>query len=222
MAMDLDLAVVWQTLPFLLQALSVTLWLTVAGSVLALALGQALALMRLSYRPWLTVPATAYIDFFRGTPLLIQLFALYFGAPQFGIDLPPVTAGILGLGLNGAAYVAEILRAGIQAVPAGLWEAGRAMGMGDITLARRVVLPLAYRVAMPPLGGALVSLLKDTSLVSTITVVELTRQTQTAIGATFRAVELYGAAALLYFALTYPLIKAVDRMERRLAKGEAT
>lgn len=218
--MDLDFHVVWTALPFLLQALWVTLGLTVAGSLLALALGQVLALLRLSGRRWLSAPATAYIDFFRGTPLLIQLFALYFGAPQVGLDLSPMMAGILGLGLNGAAYVAEILRSGIQAVPPGLWEAGRAMGMSEVMLARRVVLPLAYRVAMPPLGSALVSLLKDTSLVSTITVVELTRQTQTAIGASFRAVELYGAAALLYFALTYPLIKSVDRMERRLAKGE--
>jgi His/Glu/Gln/Arg/opine family amino acid ABC transporter permease subunit len=218
--MPFDFMVVRESLPFLLQAMLVTLWLTIAGSLLAIALGQTLALMRLSSRRWLSVPATAYIDFFRGTPLLIQLFAIYFGAPQLGLDIPPVAAGILGLGLNGAAYVAEILRSGIQAVPPGLWEAGRAMGMSEPTLFRRVVFPQAYRVAMPPLGGALVSLLKDTSLVSTITVVELTRQTQTAIGATFRAVELYGVAALLYFALTYPLLKAVDRMERRLAKGE--
>lgn len=216
----IDVAVVWSSLPFLLDALLVTVWLTIAGSLLAIALGQALALMRLSSRRWLSVPAAAYIDFFRGTPLLIQLFAIYFGAPQLGLDVPPLAAGILGLGLNGAAYVAEILRAGIQAVPPGTWEAGRAMGMSEPMLYRRVVFPLAYRIAMPSLGGALVSLLKDTSLVSTITVVELTRQAQTTIGATFRAVEIYGVVALLYFALTYPLLKLVDRLERRLAKGE--
>lgn len=218
----IDVAVVWSSLPFLLDALLVTVWLTVAGSLLAIVLGQALALMRLSSRRWLSVPAAAYIDFYRGTPLLIQLFALYFGAPQLGLDLPPLAAGILGLGLNGAAYVAEILRAGIQAVPPGMWEAGRAMGMSMPMLYRRVVFPLAYRIAMPSLGGALVSLLKDTSLVSTITVVELTRQAQTTIGATFRAVEIYGVVALLYFALTYPLLKLVDRLERQLAKGEMT
>lgn len=219
--MDLDPGVVVRAFPFLLRALGVTVILTAGGSLLAITLGQLLALMRMSPRAFLRLPAGIYVDFFRGTPLLIQLFALYFGAPQLGIDIDPMTAGILGLGLNGAAYVAEILRSGIVSVPPGQWAAGRALGMGKILLLRRVVLPQAYRVAVPPLAGALVSLLKDTSLVSTITVVELTRQAQTAIGSSFRAVELYGAAALLYFALTFPLLKLADRMERNLSRGEA-
>lgn len=219
--MDLDPGVVVRALPFLLRALGVTVILTAGGSLLAITLGQLLALMRLSPRAFLRIPAGIYVDFFRGTPLLIQLFALYFGAPQLGIDIDPMSAGILGLGLNGAAYVAEILRSGIVSVPPGQWQAGRALGMGNVLLLRRVVLPQAYRVAVPPLAGALVSLLKDTSLVSTITVVELTRQAQTAIGSSYRAVELYGAAALLYFALTFPLLKLADRMERNLARGEA-
>lgn len=219
--MDLDPGVVVRAMPFLLRALGVTVILTAGGSLLAITLGQLLALMRLSPRAFLRIPAGIYVDFFRGTPLLIQLFALYFGAPQLGIDIDPMSAGILGLGLNGAAYVAEILRSGIVSVPPGQWQAGRALGMGNVLLLRRVVLPQAYRVAVPPLAGTLVSLLKDTSLVSTITVVELTRQAQTAIGSSYRAVELYGAAALLYFALTFPLLKLADRMERNLARGEA-
>ena len=218
--MDLDFSVAIRGLPFLLKGLAVTLLLTVSSATLALALAQVLALMRLSKARWLRWPAQAYIDFIRGTPLLIQLFALYFGAPQLGIPLSPIAAGILGLGLNGAAYVAEVLRSGIVSVPTGQWEAGRALGMNRLLVLRRVVLPQAYRVALPPLTGSFVALLKDTSLVSTITVVELTRQAQTQIGSSYRAIELYTMAAILYFVLTYPILKLADRLETRLARYE--
>lgn len=217
----MDLGVVRDALPLLLKGLVVTVVLTLAGSGLALVLGQALAFFRLSGSRLLRAVSGAYVDFVRGTPLLIQLFALYFGAPQLGIDLSPLAAGILGLGLNGAAYVAEVLRAGILSVPKGQWEAASALGMGPLLALRRVILPQAYRIALPPLTGSLVALLKDTSLVSTITVVELTRQAQTLISSSYRAVELYLAAAALYFALTWPLLKLAERLERRLARGEA-
>jgi His/Glu/Gln/Arg/opine family amino acid ABC transporter permease subunit len=218
---NLDFSVAVRDLPLLLQGLWVTAILTLAGTAIALTLGQALAFLRLSpVRPlrWI---AGAYIDFVRGTPLLIQLFALYFGAPQLGLDISPMAAGILGLGLNGAAYMAEILRSGILSVDPGQREAAKALGMGPVMTLRRVILPQAYRIAIPPLTGAFVALLKDTSLVSTITVVELTRQAQTLIGASYRAVELYTAAAVLYFVLTYPLLKLADFLERRLSKGQA-
>lgn len=215
----LDLGVVRTHLPFLLQGLGVTLWITLCGAVLALALGQLAALARRAGLAPVRLVATAYVDFFRGTPLLVQLFALYFGAPQVGIDMSPLTAGVLGLALNYGAYTAEILRASIEAVPRGQWEAARALGMGEVLLLRRIVLPQAYRIATPPLVGIVVALLKDTSLVSTITVVELTRQAQVAIGSTFRAVELYTAAALLYFAVTYPLMRLGARLEDSMGKG---
>ncbi len=219
--MNLDFSVAIRDLPLLLKGLWVTVILTLAGTAISLSLGQVLAFLRLSpVRPlrWI---AGAYIDFVRGTPLLIQLFALYFGAPQLGLDISPMTAGILGLGLNGAAYMAEILRSGIVSVDPGQWEAAKALGMGPLMTLRRVILPQAYRIAIPPLTGSFVALLKDTSLVSTITVVELTRQAQTLIGASYRAVELYTAAAVLYFVLTYPLLKLADFLERRLSKGQA-
>lgn len=219
--MALDFSVVWTALPFLLKGLLVTLLLTVAGSALALALGQLLALGRLSPHRWIRVPCAAYIDFMRGTPLLVQLFAIYFGAPQLGLDIPPITAGILGLGLNGSAYIAETFRAGIQSIPAGQFDAARSIGMSEWLVWTRVILPQAYRVSLPPLTGSIVALLKDTSLVSTITVVELTRQAQTAIGSSFRALELYAAAAVLYFIATYPMLRLADRLERKLSKGMA-
>lgn len=220
--MTLDFTVVIDALPYMLKGLGITLILTFSSAALALALAQILALMRVSRTRLISFPAQAYIDFVRGTPLLIQLFALYFGAPQLGLDISPIAAGILGLGLNGAAYVAEILRSGIMSVPAGQWEAARALGMGRLLVLRRVVLPQAYRISLPPLTGAFVALLKDTSLVSVITVVELTRAAQTSIGSTFRAVEFYTAAAVLYFIVTFPILKIADRLEARLARGEAT
>ena len=219
--MNLDFSVAIRDLPLLLKGLWVTVILTLAGTAISLSLGQVLAFLRLSPVSALRWIAGAYIDFVRGTPLLIQLFALYFGAPQLGLDISPMTAGILGLGLNGAAYMAEILRSGIVSVDPGQWEAAKALGMSPLMTLRRVVLPQAYRIAIPPLTGSFVALLKDTSLVSTITVVELTRQAQTLIGASYRAVELYTAAAVLYFALTYPLLKLADFLERRLSKGQA-
>lgn len=218
-ARGLDVSVVVDKGPFLLRGMAVTAWLTATGGALALGLGLLLALARVLGAAPLAALATLYVDFLRGTPLLIQLFALYFGAPQLGLDISPMAAGILGLGLNGAAYAAESLRGGILAVPQGQWEAARALGMGEALLLRRIVLPQAGRVALPALVGNLVALLKDSSLVSTITVVELTRQAQVAIGSSFRAVELYTAAAVLYFLLTYPLMKLGDRLEARLSKG---
>ena len=218
-ARGIDFTAITPYLPALFKGLRMTLWITFFGSLIALLLGQAAALMRRSNLAPVRFLGVAYTDFFRGTPLLVQLFALYFGAPQLGLDISAVTAGILGLALNYGAYAAEILRASIDAVPRGQWEAARALGMGEVLLLRRVVLPQAYRIATPPLVGIVVALLKDSSLVSTITVVELTRQAQVAIGNSFRAVELYTTAAILYFCLTYPLMRLGARLEARMSKG---
>jgi polar amino acid transport system substrate-binding protein len=162
--------------------------------------------------------ATAYVEIFRGTPVLLQLFVIYYGLAPV-LALPPWCAAILGLGLNYAAYEAEIYRAGLAAVPRGQTEAAWALGMSTPVALRRVVLPQALRIALPGMTNDFIALLKDSSLVSVITVVELTKRM------TIAAVDLRGwlgpglLCAALYFAMSYPLARLARRLERRLDGG---
>ncbi|MES1171619.1 MAG: amino acid ABC transporter permease, partial [Bacteroidota bacterium] len=187
---------------------------SLGGMAIAVSLGLCLALSRL-YLPrgrWL---ATAYIELFRGTPVLLQLFLIYYGlAPVLRLDA--LTAAIVGLGLNYAAYEAEIYRAGLLAVPPGQLEAALSLGMKRTLALRRIVLPQAFRVALPGVTNDFIALLKDSSLVSVITVVELTKRMS------ITAVDTRGwlypglACAALYFAMSYPLSRLARRLERRL------
>jgi polar amino acid transport system substrate-binding protein len=200
-----------------LQGALVTLVVSSAGMVIAVSLGLALALARLyASRALVRWLASAYIELFRGTPVLLQLYVLYYGlAPVLRIDA--LGAAILGLGLNYAAYEAEIYRAGISAIPAGQLEAALSLGMTRAMALRRVVLPQALRVALPGVTNDFIALLKDSSLVSVITVVELTKRMS------ITAVDTRGwlvpglACAALYFAMSYPLSRLARRLERRLA-----
>jgi polar amino acid transport system substrate-binding protein len=161
--------------PLLAQGAVVTLELSVLGMALAMAWGLTLALTRLYGPWWLRWPALAYIELIRGTPLLIQLFILFYGLPHFGIKLPPFAAAILGLGLNYAAYEAENFRGGLLAVPKGQLEAALSLGLSKAQALRHVLLPQAWRNILPPVTNDFVSILKDSSLVSVITMVELTK-----------------------------------------------
>jgi polar amino acid transport system substrate-binding protein len=180
----------------------------------AVVLGLALALARHAL-PRAGLVAAAYVEIFRGTPVLLQLFLLYYGLGGV-LALSPWTAAILGLGLNYAAYESEIYRAGLLAVPRGQLEAAWALGMSTPLALRRVVVPQALRVALPGMTNDFIALLKDSSLVSVITVVELTKRMSIA------AVDLHGwlapgaLCAALYFAMSYPLARLARRLERRL------
>jgi len=194
------------------QGAGVTLVLSVASMLLAGLVGLILALVRFEGGTWARV-ATFYVEAVRGTPLLLQLYLLYFGlAPWFALG--PWTAAILGLGLNYAAYEAEIYRAALSAVPAGQWEAGAALGMSRSLVYRRVVLPQALRIALPGMTNDFISLLKDSSLVSVLTVVELTKRM------TIVAVDNHGwlmpgvLCAALYAALGYPFARLARALER--------
>jgi polar amino acid transport system permease protein len=151
----------------------------------------------------------------RATPLLVQLFLIYFGLPQFGMDFSPFWSGVLALALNTGAYNAETIRAGILAVPKGQIEAARSLGMGPSLTMRRIVLPQAVRMIIPPLGNNFVILIKDTSLVSTITLVELTLTAQRLIGSTYKPFEMYLMAALLYAVLTTTADFLLRQFEQR-------
>jgi polar amino acid transport system substrate-binding protein len=202
-------------LALFLEGALVTLAISSAAMALAVVLGLGLALARHSLPTSLGRGATAYVEVFRGTPVLLQLFVIYYGLAGV-LALPPWCAAVLGLGLNYAAYEAEIYRAGLAAVPRGQLEAAWALGMSTPIALRRVVLPQALRIALPGMTNDFIALLKDSSLVSVITVVELTKRM------TIAAVDLRGwlgpglLCAALYFAMSYPLARLARRLERRL------
>jgi cystine transport system permease protein len=161
-----------RSLPLFQQAIQVTLGLSFAAFILGSTLGMAVALLRNSRIRVLRMFAFSYVSIFRGTPLLVQILLIYFGLPHFGIVLSPIPSALLALTLFSAAYLSENFRSGISAVDRGQWEASSSMGMGYWTALRRIILPQALRIALPPLGSRLIALVKDTSLASTITVVE--------------------------------------------------
>lgn len=207
------------TSPALLRGAWTTVWLTLVTMVLGLALGLVLALMR-SARPWvIRAIANFYLWLFRGTPLLVQLIIIYLGLPQVGIKLSPISAALLGLALNEAAYLSEIVRSGIMSVPRGQFEAARAVGMTPATVLRVVVLPQAVRVMIPPLGNSFNGLLKTTTLVSVIAVEDLLRLTQYEVQTNFRVLEGLIAAACYYLAMTSVWTLIQQRVEAVITRG---
>ena len=188
--------------PFILGGVFTTIWLTVVSLSAGLILGFALALMRRSRARLVQLVAKAYIWLFRGTPLLVQLIAIYTALPQFGIRFSVIEAALIGLALNEAAYLAEIIRAGIEAVPEGQARAARALGMTERQIMRHIVMPQAFKVIIPPLGNSVNGLLKTTSVTSVISMEELLRRTQVLIQERFMVLELFSVAAIYYLLLT--------------------
>lgn len=203
--------------PFFVEAALVTLELTALALVLGLAVAALAATARMSRSAVLRAVGTLYVSLFRGTPCLIQLFVLYFGGPQIGINLDPFAAGVIGLGLNIGAYMAESIRGAVVAVDRGQTEAARTIGFGRFQTLRKVVLPQAARLMIRPLGVNTVALLKGSALVSTISVVELTYTAQRFIGSTYKPFEIFGVAALLYMIMVYAVARIVDMLDKRFA-----
>lgn len=194
--------------------------LSLGGMFFGLLLGFGLALLRL-YAFWpLQWLARVYVSFFRGTPLLVQLFMIYYGLPQLGIQLDPLPAALIGFSLNMAAYTAEILRAAIASIDRGQWEAAASIGMGRAQTLYRAILPQAARTAPPPLGNSFISLVKDTALAATIQVPELFRQAQLITARTFEIFTMYLAAALIYWLLASVLAYFQGRLEHRVNRHE--
>lgn len=206
-------------LPILLQGAVVTVQVTVLSFLLSSVLGLALALMKLSPVRALSWTGTAVINVIRGLPIIVQLFYIYFVLPEFGVQLTAFQAGVIGLGIAYSAYQAENFRGGIEAVDAGQREAAQAMGMRSAMIMRRVILPQAFRIALPPYGNTLVMMLKDSSLVSTITVAEMTRAGQLIASSTFQNMTVYTLVALLYLIMSLPLVYGLRRLERRFGAG---
>lgn len=194
------------------------LWITLLTIVLSWICGLAAALAQRSRWASLRMVAAFYVWFIRGTPALLQIFIIYFGMPQLGIRLNPYTAGIIALGVNSGAYVAEIIRSGLQAIPKGQTESSLAMGFGHAQTMREIILPQVFRIILPSVTNEAISTLKNTSLLSTITVVELTLYAQTLISATFRPFDFYIAVALIYLVLTTILTQIAAWAERRYGR----
>ena len=223
----MDLAIVWESLPRLLDGAALTLEITVISLLVGLALAVPLAIMRLSPNPLLWMPVYGYILYFRGTPLLVQLFLVYFGSGQFRPFFDQIGlwvlfreayfCALLTLTLNTAAYTAEILRGAIRGVPRGDIEAARAVGMSGALLYRRIVLPKAFRLALPAYTNEIVFLLQATSLVSIITLMDLTGVARFVVARSFEPYKLYIAIALMYLAMTYFFVFVSGRIERRLS-----
>ncbi len=213
----MDFPMMLRVFPFFVEAA----WITVQISALSLLLGLIVAALIAAAKMSRSLPlrafGTAYVSLFRGTPCLIQLFVLYFGGPQVGINLEPFAAGVIGLGLNIGAYMAESIRGAVLGVDRGQAEAARTIGFSRLQTMRLVVLPQAARLMIRPLGVNAVALVKGSALVSTISVVELTYTAQRFIGSTYKPFEIFGIAAVLYMVVVYVVARAVDMLDKRYA-----
>lgn len=205
-------------LPILLKGAVVTVQVTAGSFLLSSVIGLAFALMMVSKVRVIALFAIGVVNVIRGLPIIVQLFYIYFVLPDFGIQLTAFQAGVIGLGIAYSAYQAENFRAGIQAIHQGQIEAAESLGMRGAMVMRRVVLPQAFRIALPPYGNTLVMMLKDSSLVSTITVAEMTRAGQLIASSTFENMTVYTLVALLYLALSLPLGYGLRRLEARIGK----
>ncbi|MFG1931897.1 ABC transporter permease subunit [Mycobacterium sp. NPDC048908] len=204
--------------PLAKAAITKTVPLTVISFVIGLVLALAVALARLSSNVILTNVARFYISVIRGTPLLVQLFIVFYALPELGVKIDPFPAAIIAFSLNVGGYAAEIIRSAIQSIPKGQWEAAETIGLNYVGTLRRIILPQATRVAVPPLSNTLISLVKDTSLASTILVTELLRQAQIIAAPTFEFFALYGTAAVYYWVICLVLSFGQARIERRLER----
>jgi polar amino acid transport system permease protein len=216
----LDPVFINKWIPFILTGVPVTLFVSGAAMLLAIVLAILGALGRLSANPLPNAVASFYVSFFRGTPLLLQILFIYLALPQAGIVIPELPTGILALGMNYGAYMTEIFRAGIQAVPHGQVEAAQSLGMSSRTTFLRIVVPQAFRIVTPAIGNDFVAMLKDSSLVSVIAVQELLWRAQAAGRPTLQSMQTLLIAALVYWIMTIFFSLFQGRLERRMAAGD--
>lgn len=213
-----DAVLAWENLPFILSGISMTLAVSLIGMTIGLVFGLVLALLRGSNYWFFRWPARVYISFMRGTPMLVFLFILYFGLPVIGIELSAITAASVGFGLNSAAYIAEINRSSLNSVDQGQWESAKALNLSYWTTLRKIILPQATRIAIPPLTNVFMNLVKSTSLAAVITVPELFQKTQIVVGRTYDAMTMYILVALIYWAICVVISFIQDRLEVRFSK----
>ncbi|MGE8078734.1 amino acid ABC transporter permease [Peribacillus loiseleuriae] len=209
--------IIWSNLPFLLQGAYYTLLITIVSMFFGSILAVIVAVARLKgNRPirWL---ARAYVSIIRGTPTLVQIIIIYYGLADYGLNLKPLTAAYIALSISIGAYLSETLRGAIQAIPKGQYEAAYASGMTPIQTMKRIILPQAIRIAIPPAGNTFIGMLKETSLVSVITVTELLRSAQLLIAQYYVYMPFYLAIAVMYWILSTGFSFILERIEKRLS-----
>ena len=218
--MDLDFSPVWAGWPDLLRGALVTVEITACALALGCVLGLLVGIGRLDpKRRWRYGACTAYVAAIRGTPLLVQLFILFFGLPHFGILLPAFACGVLGLGVYSGAYVSEIVRGAIQSIDRGQTLAAQSLGMTPSVAMRQIVLPQAVVRMIPPLGNEFIALIKNSALVSLLTIHDVMHEGQKIISVSNRSLEVYLAIALVYFVLTGTVTLVLRHWERKLSQG---
>ena len=211
-----DLRLIVESVPFLLKGAVYTVQVSVLAIVFGLVLGWALGLIAVAGPRWLRAIAWAYVQFIRGTPLLVQIFLIYFGLPALGINVPAFWSGVIALGLNSGGFQAEIVRAGIESIDRGQAEAARSIGMSAFQTLLLILVPQTIRRVIPPLTNELITLTKSSSLLSAIAVLELTHAGQAIIARTFAPFEIYAAVAVMYLGLIAVLSRGSALLERRV------
>jgi len=215
-SMDFDFSLVVNALPLLLEGAFVTIKITALSVMFGIVIGLFAGIARISSFWPVRALAAVYVDFIRGTPLLVQIYLMYFALPVVtGMRIDPFVAAITACSVNSGAYVAEIFRAGIQAVDEGQMEAGRSLGMTWMQTMRYIIIPQAFKQVIPPLGNEFIALLKDSSLVSVIGFEELTRRGQLVIARTYGSLEIWVSVAVLYLIMTLTISRFVAYLERR-------
>jgi polar amino acid transport system permease protein len=215
----MNVGVIVSALPYLLEAAWTTLYVSLFGILLGQIIGALVCVARQSGSRIADAVGGVYVSFFRGVPLLIQLLLIYYFLPLIGIDVPAMAAAIGALGLASGAYVSEIYRGALNAVPVGQSEAALSLGFSGPTIWRRILLPQAFRLSVPPLINELILLLKASSLISVVGVAELTRTSQTISASTYRPLEIYLAAAAIYLVINGCLALLGTALERRLRQA---
>ncbi|WP_206502533.1 ectoine/hydroxyectoine ABC transporter permease subunit EhuD [Streptomyces chrestomyceticus] len=205
-------------LPDLLSGLWITVQATLLGSLVAFALGLVWALLLRSPSRWVTWPVSAFVEFVRNTPLLVQLFFLFFVLPGWGLTFDPLTTGVIGLGLHYSTYTAEVYRAGIDGVPEGQWEAATALSLPRRRTWTSVILPQAFRRVVPALGNYVIAMFKDTPMLAAITVAELLFQANSIGATTFDYMEPITVVGVLFVVISYPTSLLLRVLERRLVR----
>jgi len=217
--MGLDFSVVPAFYDRLLLGALWTIAITLSAAVLSFFGGILFAVIALYAPAIIRLPFKAFAWLFMGTPLLLQLFLIYFGLIEIGVDLPAFVAGVIGLGLHYAVYNSDIIQAGILAVDKGQYEGARTLGLSQFQTIRKIVIPQAVRAVIPPIGNNMIALLKDSALVSVIGVTELTLTSQLAISKTFRPFEFYIAAAVCYYVINLGLEAVLRRIEHKIQEA---
>jgi His/Glu/Gln/Arg/opine family amino acid ABC transporter permease subunit len=215
--MIIDFNLIIESLPLLLQGLVVTLKIAGAGCMIGLTLGTLLALMQTSSHAILRFFVSCYVIIIRGTPMLIQILCAFYVLPQLGLKLDTLTTAIIAIGLNSAAYISQIIKAGISSVATGQIEAAKTLGLSKKDIIRFIVLPQALRIALPALGNEFVTLVKDSALASVIGVAELSKQGRLIISKTYDAITIFFAIALLYLIITTTISLIVAYLEKRMS-----